>query len=453
MVSKPGILITNGRIIDPSSGYDRNGDLLINNGTIIAREAHIEKESLSDVIVVDAGGLIVCPGFIDLHCHLREPGFEYKETISTGTRAAARGGFTTLCSMPNTEPAIDNVAVVDYIRAKTVEDGVVRVWPIGCVTKGRKGYELSEMEELAIAGVVAFSDDGDPVWDSNIMRLALAYSKDLGLPISNHCQDHTLSKGGVMCEGPVSTRLGLPGIPAAAEEAMVARDIALAELTGGKLHVAHLSTAGSVALVREAKNRGLSITAEVCPHHLLLTDERVLTSSDDMNGISPNDSYDTSTKVYPPLRTSNDVRALIDGLNEGVIDCIATDHAPHDIASKQVTYEEASFGISVLETAVGSLCQLVHSGQLSLSTLIDRLTVGPAKVLGAQCDAYKSLEPNTAADLVLIDPDKEWTVDSELFVSKGRNTPLNGATLRGLVQMTIVDGGIVYQGPDVGGKE
>ena len=343
MVSKPGILITNGRIIDPSSGYDRNGDLLINNGTIIAREAHIEKESLSDVIIVDAGGLIVCPGFIDLHCHLREPGFEYKETISTGTRAAARGGFTTLCSMPNTEPAIDNVAVVDYIRAKTVEDGVVRVWPIGCVTKGRKGYELSEMEELAIAGVVAFSDDGDPVWDSNIMRLALAYSKDLDLPISNHCQDHTLSKGGVMCEGPVSTRLGLPGIPAAAEEAMVARDIALAELTGGKLHVAHLSTAGSVALVREAKNRGLSITAEVCPHHLLLTDERVLTSSDDMNGISPNDSYDTSTKVYPPLRTSNDVRALIDGLNEGVIDCIATDHAPHDIASKQVTYEAVSY--------------------------------------------------------------------------------------------------------------
>ena len=453
MVSKPGILITNGRIIDPSSGYDRNGDLLINNGTIVAREAHIEKESLSDVIIVDAGGLIVCPGFIDLHCHLREPGFEYKETISTGTRAAARGGFTTLCSMPNTEPAIDNVAVVDYIRAKTVEDGVVRVWPIGCVTKGRKGYELSEMEELAIAGVVAFSDDGDPVWDSNIMRLALAYSKDLDLPISNHCQDHTLSKGGVMCEGPVSTRLGLQGIPAAAEEAMVARDLALAELTGGKLHVAHLSTAGSVALVREAKNRGLSITAEVCPHHLLLTDERVLTSSDDMNGISPNDSYDTSTKVYPPLRTSNDVRALIDGLNEGVIDCIATDHAPHDTASKQVTYEEASFGISVLETAVGSLCQLVHSGQLSLSTLIDRLTVGPAKVLGTQCDAYKSLEPNTAADLVLIDPDKEWTVDSELFVSKGRNTPLNGATLRGLVQMTIVDGGIVYQGPDVGGKE
>ena len=453
MVIKPGILITNGRIIDPSSGYDRNGDLLINNGTIVAREAHIEKESLSDVIIVDAGGLIVCPGFIDLHCHLREPGFEYKETISTGTRAAARGGFTTLCSMPNTEPAIDNVAVVDYIRAKTVEDGVVRVWPIGCVTKGRKGYELSEMEELAIAGVVAFSDDGDPVWDSNIMRLALAYSKDLDLPISNHCQDHTLSKGGVMCEGPVSTRLGLQGIPAAAEEAMVARDIALAELTGGKLHVAHLSTAGSVALVREAKNRGLSITAEVCPHHLLLTDERVLTSSDDMNGISPIDSYDTSTKVYPPLRTSNDVRALIDGLNEGVIDCIATDHAPHDIASKQVTYEEASFGISVLETAVGSLCQLVHSGQLSLSTLIDRLTVGPAKVLGTQCDAYKSLEPNTAADLVLIDPDKEWTVDSELFVSKGRNTPLNGATLRGLVQMTIVDGGIVYQGPDVGGKE
>jgi len=453
MVSKPRILITNGHIIDPYSGYDRKGDLLINDGMIVAREDHIDIEASSDLMVVDAGGLIVCPGFIDLHCHLREPGFEYKETISTGTRAAARGGFTTLCSMPNTDPAIDNVAVVDYIRTKTAEDGVVRVCPIGCVTKGRKGLELAEMEELATAGVVAFSDDGDPVWDSNIMRLALAYSKDLGLPISNHCQDHTLSKGGVMAEGSVATRLGLPGIPAAAEEAMVARDIALAELTGGKLHVAHLSTAGSVSLVREAKFKGLSITAEVCPHHLLMTDERVLSVSNDLHTTSVDDSYDTSTKVYPPLRTLDDVTALIAGLNEGVIDCIATDHAPHDVASKQVTYEEASFGISVLETAVGSLCQLVHSGHLTLSTLIDRLTTGPAHVLGSQFNNYRSLEPNTTADLVLLDPDKEWTVDSEMFVSKGRNTPLNGATLQGQVQMTIVDGGVVYQDSGIGIKE
>ena len=439
------ILIRHARIVDPSRQLDRVGDLLIGIGEITAA-GRLEPDRIPDGCrVIDGTGLVASPGFIDLHCHLREPGFEYKETIAAGSKAAAKGGFTTLCAMPNTDPPIDNAAVVDFIHQKARQDSLVRILPIGCVTKGRKGHELAEMEELASAGVVAFSADGDPVYEANLMRLALIYSLDLGLPISNHCQERSLSCNGVMAEGPVATHLGLGGIPAAAEETMIARDIALAEATGGRLHVAHLSTAGSVPLVREAKARGLSVTAEVCPHHLTTTDQWVLGRKGEPTTAAGGLAYDTSTKVYPPLRGQRDVDALIQGLADGVIDCVATDHAPHDLTSKQVTYQEAAFGISVLETALGSLLQLVHSKKLSMGAMVDRLTTGPARVLGETYSDLASLQPGTAADIVLFDPEQEWTVDTAEFESKGRNTPLEGTTLKGRVVATFAAGNIIYQ--------
>jgi dihydroorotase len=439
------ILIRHARILDPSRQLDRVGDLLIGSGEITAA-GRLGPDRIPDGCrVIDGTGLVASPGFIDLHCHLREPGFEYKETIAAGSKAAAKGGFTTLCAMPNTDPPIDNAAVVDFIHQRARQDSVIRILPIGCVTKGRKGLELSEMEELASAGVVAFSDDGDPVYDANLMRLALIYSLDLGLPISNHCQDRSLSCNGVMAEGPVATHLGLEGIPAAAEETMIARDIALAEATGGRLHVAHLSTAGSVPLVREAKARGLSVTAEVCPHHLTTTDQWVLGRKGEPTTAAGGLAYDTSTKVYPPLRGQRDVEALIQGLADGVIDCVATDHAPHDLTSKQVTYQEAAFGISVLETALGSLLQLVHAKKLSMAAMVDRLTTGPARVLGESYSDLASLQPGTTADIVLFDPEQEWKVDTAEFESKGKNTPLEGTTLKGRVVATFAGGSLVYQ--------
>ncbi len=439
------ILIRHARIVDPSRQLDRVGDLLIGSGEITAA-GRLGPDSIPvGCRVIDGTGLVASPGFIDLHCHLREPGFEYKETIAAGSKAAAKGGFTTLCAMPNTDPPVDNAAMVDFIHQKARQDSLVRILPIGCVTKGRKGHELAEMEELASAGVVAFSDDGDPVYDANLMRLALIYSLDLGLPISNHCQERSLSCNGVMAEGPVATHLGLDGIPAAAEETMIARDIALAEATGGRLHVAHLSTAGSVSLVREAKARGLSVTAEVCPHHLTTTDQWVLGRKGGPTTAAGGRAYDTSTKVYPPLRGQGDVDALIQGLTDGVIDCIATDHAPHDLTSKQVTCQDAAFGISVLETALGSLLQLVHSKKLSMGAMVDRLTTGPARVLGESYSDLASLQPGTTADIVLFDPEQEWTVDTSEFESKGRNTPLEGTTLKGRVVATFASGNLIYQ--------
>ncbi|MQG48250.1 MAG: dihydroorotase [SAR202 cluster bacterium] len=439
------MLIRHARIVDPSRQLDRVGDILIGSGEITAAGRLGPDRIPNGCRVIDGTGLVASPGFIDLHCHLREPGFEYKETIAAGSKAAAKGGFTTLCAMPNTDPPIDNAAVVDFIHQKARQDSLVRILAIGCVTKGRKGHELAEMEELASSGVVAFSDDGDPVYDANLMRLALIYSLDLGLPISNHCQERSLSCNGVMAEGPVATHLGLDGIPAAAEETMIARDIALAEATGGRLHVAHLSTAGSVPLVREAKARGLSVTAEVCPHHLTTTDQWVLGRKGESTTAAGGLAYDTSTKVYPPLRGQRDVDALIQGLADGVIDCVATDHAPHDLTSKQVTYQEAAFGISVLETALGSLLQLVHSKKLSMGAMVDRLTTGPARVLGETYSDLASLEAGTAADIVLFDPEQEWTVDTAEFESKGRNTPLEGTMLKGRVVATFASGNIIYQ--------
>ena len=440
------VLIKGARIVDPGRGIDGVGDVLTREGRIVSAGPSLTPLDVPDgAHTIPANGLVVAPGFIDLHTHLREPGFEYKETIATGTRAAARGGFTSLCCMPNTDPAIDNEAMVELVKRRVESDGLVRVFPIGAVTKGRKGRELAEMEELAAAGVVAYSDDGDPIADPNLMRLALTYTLDLAMPVINHCQEHGLCSGGVMAEGWTATRLGLPGIPAAAEEAMVARDLTLAEMTGGLLHLAHLSTAGSVDLVRQARKRGVSVTCEVCPQHLYLTDEWALGYQGDARRTAGPLNFDTSTKVYPPLRGENDVEALIEGLAEGVIDCIATDHAPHEVASKQVTYEEASFGISVLETALGSLLALVHGNRISLSALVDRLTVGPARVLGPSFEQYATLEAGSPADLVLFDPNLEWTVDTGQFASKGRNTPLEGVNLKGRVVATMVEGRLVHQ--------
>ena len=439
------LFIRGARVIDPARVMDQVADILVRDGQIASVTPHSTGESPEGVQIIEAAGMVVCPGFIDIHCHLREPGLEYKETIHTGARAAVKGGFTTVCAMPNTEPPIDNAAMVELVRQRAAADAPARVFTLGCVTKGRRGKELSEMGELADAGVVAFSDDGDPVDDPNLMRLALTYSADLGMAISNHCQDMSLSHGGVMAEGRVASMLGLPGIPAAAEEAMMARDIALAGLTGGRIHLAHLSTAGSVSLVRQARERGIAVTAEVCPHHLTITDDWVMGPQAGNSGVANPFSYDTFTKVYPPLRGAEDVEALIQGLSDGVIDCIATDHAPHERVSKEVTYQDAAFGISVLETALGSALQLVHESRMSMPALVERLTSGPARVLGPKFAPLATLAPGTPADIVVFDPNREWTVDPGEFESMGKNTPLQGVTLKGRVVATIVDGRIVYK--------
>ena len=437
------VLVRGARLIDPARQLDFVGDIFLTDGLIA--ECQQSVVSFPDgTAVIEGEGLVCTPGLIDLHAHLREPGYEYKETIATGSLAAARGGFTTICAMPNTDPPIDSEPLVEFVLRRAREAGLVRVLPIGCMSRGRKGAELADLEELASAGAVAFSDDGDPVQDANLMRMALTYGADLARPVINHCQDLHLSVDGVMAEGPVATRLGLPGIPPAAEDAMIARDIALAESTGGRLHVAHLSTAGSVPLVRRAKEMGINVTAEVCPHHLTITDEWLLGTGGKGAGAGEL-AYDTSTKVYPPLRSSADVDALVDALADGTIDCIATDHAPHDVASKQVTYQDAAFGISVLETALGSVLQLFHDGRISLATLVERLTAGPARVLGPDYMKLASMAPGTPADLVLFDLQREWTVDSAEFASKGKNTPLDRTTLRGRVAATIASGRIIHQ--------
>ncbi len=433
------ILIKSGRVIDPSQDIDRVADLLLEGGKVTGINDRISPPDGAQVI--DAAGKVVCPGFIDLHCHLREPGFEYKETIASGTRAAAKGGFTTVCAMPNTQPTMDTRATVDFVLQKARTAGAVRVLPIGCVTKGSAGKELAEMGELAEAGCIGFSDDGHPVADSNIMRLALTYSTALGLPIINHCETPELFRSGAMNEGWVSNRLGIQGAPNSAEETMVARDISLAEMVGGRAHLAHVSTRGTLELVRRAKESGIAVTCEVTPHHLTLTDEAVIGRS---NGDTPGDApltsaaYDTYAKVNPPLRTREDVEAMVAGLNDGVIDFVATDHAPHNSVEKLCTFQEAAFGISVLETALGSLLSLVHSGQLTLPTLVERLTHAPAKFLG-RAD-IGTLCPDAEADVTIFDPDAEWTVDTDAFVSRGKNSPLHGSTLRGAVVATIVSG-------------
>jgi len=430
-MTKP-LLIQGGHIIDPSQGIDEIGSLLITEGKISWLGKGEATPPQPDYDVFPAQGLIVCPGFIDLHCHLRQPGFEEKETIATGTRAAARGGFTTICCMPNTNPPLDNQAIVEFVKSKATTEGVVRVLPIGCISKGRKGEELAEMGELASAGVIAFSDDGEPAADSRLMRQAMEYSRAFGLPIIDHCEDTALTEGGQMNEGIISTKLGLPGIPAAAEEIMVARDLALTQLTGAKLHIAHVTTEGSVELIRRAKEKGIQVTAEVTPHHLTLTEESVL-------------GYDTNAKVNPPLRTKRDTQALIQALKENVIDIIATDHAPHTEADKLCEFALAAFGISGFETALGSLMSLVHDGQLTLATLVSKLTYEPSRIIGDKYGKLGTLTIGAPADVTIFDPDMNWVVDTGAFASKGRNTPLAGSMLKGKVMATMFQGKLVYK--------
>jgi len=435
------LLIRGGRIVDPSQGIDQIGDLLVSEGKVVQIGSTITlsqspERSAGKAKNLDATGLVVCPGFVDLHCHLREPGFEDKETIATGTKAAAIGGFTTVCCMANTKPPLDNAAAVDWIRQKTSKDSLIGVLPIGCITKGRKGEELTDMAELAEAGVVAFSDDGDPVASSQLMRRAMEYSQELDLPIIDHCEDKGLSHDGIINEGEMSAKLGVKGIPAAAEEVMVARDLILAKLTKTRLHIAHVSTKGSVDLIRYAKEDGVSVTAEVTPHHLTLTEERVVRQP-------PNKSFDANAKVNPPLRTKEDIQALVKGLRDGVIDVIATDHAPHTPADKNCGPEQAAFGISGLETAFGCLMTLVHQREMSLTQLISKLTCESANVIGRDGE-LGTLKKGIPANITILDPDREWIVNSHNFASKGKNTPYDGYQLKGKIMATIANGKIVY---------
>ncbi len=417
------LLVRNGRVIDPANTVDDVQDLLLEDGVI--RQVGPRLRAPEGTDVVDATGKVVCPGFIDAHVHLREPGYEYKETVATGTRAAAAGGFTAVCCMANTQPVNDNGSITEYILDRARTEGRVHVYPIGAVTRGLAGEELSELAELAEAGCVAFSDDGRCIMNAALYRRAMEYTLPFGTVLISHAEDHTLCTGAAMNEGVVSTELGLPGAPAAAEEVMVARDLILAELTGARLHIAHLSTAGSVRLVREAKARGIRVTAEVTPHHLVLTDEAAR-------------SFDTNTKMNPPLRTKRDTEALVEALADGTIDCIATDHAPHALSEKEGEYDQAAFGVVGLETAVAVLLdRLVRPGLLPLGTLIARFSSDPARLLNLPGG---SLAPGARADLTILDLERELTVDPRQFQSKSRNTPFAGWSLRGGPWMTIVNG-------------
>jgi dihydroorotase len=417
------LLIRGGRVVDPANQVDAVQDVLIDGGVI--KHVGPRLAAPTGAEIVEADGKIVCPGFIDIHVHLREPGYEYRETVATGTRAAVAGGFTAVCCMANTNPVNDNGSITEYILDKARTEGVVRVYPIGAVTRGLKGEELSELAELAETGCVAFSDDGRCVMNAALYRRAMEYTLPFGTPIISHAEDHTLSRGAAMNEGVVSTELGLTGAPAAAEDVMVARDILLAELTGAHVHIAHLSTAGAVRLVREAKNRGVRVTAEVTPHHLVLTDEAVR-------------AFDPNTKMSPPLRTKRDVEALIEGLADGTIDCIATDHAPHALSEKEGEYDHAAFGVVGLETAVAVLLdRLVRPGLLPLATLVSRLSRDPARLLNLP---GASLSTGAPADVTILDPDRELTVNPAQFRSRSRNTPFAGWRLRGGPWMTIVAG-------------
>jgi len=417
------LLIKNGRVVDPAGGIDAAHDVWIADGRIHKVGRALKPPAGTET--VDATGKVVCPGFIDMHVHLREPGFEYKETIASGTRAAAAGGFTAVACMANTFPVNDNRAVTDYILARARVEGVVRVYPIGAVTRNLEGEQLAELSEQAEAGCVAFSDDGKCVMNPELYRRAMEYTLPFGTPVISHAEDCHLAHGAPMNEGLVSTELGLSGQPAAAEDVMVARDIILAELTGAHLHVAHISTAGAVRLVREAKARGVRVTAEVTPHHLLLTDEAVR-------------GYDPNLKMAPPLRTKRDVEACLEALADSTIDCVATDHAPHALAEKEGEFAEAANGVVGLETAVPLLLdRLVRPGILDLPTLVTRLSTAPARLLNLPGG---SLAPGAPADITILDLEQPWTVAPATFRSRSRNTPFAGFTGTGAPWMTLVGG-------------
>lgn len=418
-------------MIDPGR-VNGPADILIGNGKIVAVGPNLPagaRTSGTTPTLVDATGKLVLPGFIDLHVHLREPGFEYKETIESGTAAAAAGGFTSLCCMPNSNPVNDNQAVTEFILDQARAAGSAHVFPIGAITKGSEGKELAEIGELRRAGCVAISDDGRPVMNSLVMRRAMEYALAFDLPVVDHCEDLHLSEGGCMNEGIVSTELGLPGAPAAAEEVQVARNLALAELTGARLHLAHVSTAGSVRMIREAKARGIRVSAEACPHHFSLTEEAVR-------------GFDTHAKMNPPLRTKQDVQAIREGLRDGTIDAIATDHAPHAVEDKQQEFAAAPFGVVGLETALPLTLALVEEGVLSLERAIAALTTEPARIVGLK---KGTLAPGADADVVVVDPEAAWIVDPARFHSKGRNTPFAGWKVKGRVVLTLLNGATVFQ--------
>jgi dihydroorotase len=422
------ILLRHGRVIDPSRGVDQTADVLVTDGKIAAIGPNLGAPDGAEVR--DVRGCIVAPGLVDVHVHLREPGNEDEETVASGARAAAAGGFTAVCAMPNTDPVTDNQAAVGFIVRQSVRAGLARVYPIGAVSVGQKGERLAEFGEMVGAGAVAVSDDGKPVISGHLMRTALEYARTFHIPVADHCEEPTLAAGGAMHEGLVAARLGLKGIPAAAEEIMVARDILLAGHTGGHVHLCHMSTRGSVELIRRAKERGIRVTAEVTPHHLTLTDAAC-------------EHYDTHAKMNPPLREPADVAALGQALKEGVIDCIASDHAPHAYDEKEAAFDDAPFGIVGLETAFGVVhTALVHGGVLTLPELLARMSAVPAEVFHLPGG---TLAPGTAADVCVLDVTAPWVVRSADFHSKSRNTPFAGRELVGRAMVTLVAGRVAYE--------
>jgi dihydroorotase len=424
-VSEQRIWIRGGRILDPAAERDEPGDVLIEDGVIVAVGAELD---VSDAEVIDAKGAWIAPGFIDLHTHLREPGQEYKEDIASGGRSAVAGGFSAVACMANTHPVNDDPAMTDFIIDRAKQDSPARVYPIAAATRGLEGAEMTEMSALVAAGAVAFSDDGKTIMDGGVMRRILEYSKTVSSPVITHGEDRHLVGGGVVNEGPVSTKLGLPGNPAVAEDVLVTRDLMLAEMTGAHLHVAHVSTKGAVAAIREARERGAHVTAEVTPHHLTLTDEALL-------------GYDTNAKVAPPLRSAADVIACREGLADGTIDAIATDHAPHAVHEKDLEFTEAPPGLIGFETAFPVVLDLVRDGELSPLELMRRLSTNPANILDRRGG---NLAIGAAADVVILDPDRSWTYDPAKGYSKSRNSPWAGQTLKGRAIATIVGGWLVY---------
>ena len=422
------LLIRGGRVIDPSRGYDETADVLLAHGRIEAVGPGLDGPD--DAQVFDAAGKVVCPGLVDVHVHLREPGDEHKETIASGSRAAVAGGFTTICSMPNTDPPIDDPAAVGFVRAAGLRAGHARVHPLGAVSVHLAGERLAPVGEMVEAGAVGITDDGRPVRDAGLMRLALEYGRSFGIPVASHCEVPELSRGGSMNEGVVSTRLGLTGIPGAAEDAMIARDLFLAELTGGRLHVQHVSTRRGIELIRDAKARGVAVTAEGTPHHFSLTDEAV-------------EGYRTHAKVNPPLRSEADRLAVLAAVADGTLDCIATDHAPHHYDEKEQAFDDAPFGLIGLETCVGiSMTYLFRDEYVGLSDLIHRMSTGPALAFGLEAG---TLVPGAPGDVTVLDPDARWTVDARAFLSRSRNTPFDGWELTGRAVATVVGGELAFR--------
>lgn len=420
------ILIKNGRVIDPANGIDKITDIYVENGVISEVGADPDLEGV-EMEVIDASGMCVAPGLVDMHVHLREPGQEYKEDIESGTLAAAFGGVTSVACMPNTDPVVDNEAIVSFIKTKAEEVGYVNVFPIGAVSKGLEGKYLAEIGEMVFAGAVAVSDDGMPVVNSGLMRRAIEYSEMFDIPVISHCEDPALGEGD-MNEGAVATSMGLRGISRAAEEVMAARDILVAEAVGGRVHIAHISTRGTVDIIRKAKERGVRVTCETCPHYFSLTEEACL-------------GFNTNAKMNPPLRTADDVEAIKEGLKDGTIDCIVTDHAPHHPDEKNCEFAAAKNGIVGLETSLGlGIKNLVKTGVLTMSELIEKMSVNPSQILGI---SKGSLGEGKCADIVIFDPDKEWTVDITRLHSKGKNSPYDGFELYGKPEYVIVGGEIV----------